>query len=121
VPELTYSISADYVVPMDSGEYFVTGNYSFVDSTLELPGKASDDISGTGIDSGNERPDYSIVDVRAGFTSHEGWEATVFVDNLTNKEALYGYNDAIAFAFSGSDPTVRNRPRTVGISGTYSF
>jgi len=121
VPELTYSISADYVMPIDAGEYFVTGNYSFVDSTLELPGKASDDISGTGIDSGNERPDYSIVDLRAGFTSHEGWEATVFIDNVTNKEALYGYNDAIAFAFSGSDPTVRNRPRTVGVSGTYSF
>jgi len=121
VPELTYNLSLDYVIPADAGEFFVVGSYNYVDETLEIPGKAGDDVSGAGIDSGNERPDYGIFDLRAGYTSEEGWEAVVFVDNVTDEEAIYGYNDAIAFAFEGSDPTVRNRPRTIGASVSYAF
>ncbi|NIB39073.1 TonB-dependent receptor [Pseudomaricurvus alkylphenolicus] len=121
VPEWTYNLSLDYVIPAKNGEFFIVGTYNYVDETLELPGKASDDVSGSGIDSGNVRPDYSILDLRAGYTSEDGWEAVLFVDNATDEEAIYGYNDAIAFAFSGSDPTVRNRPRTIGASISYSF
>ncbi len=121
VPELTYNISVDYVIPAETGEYFIVGTYNYVDETLEIPGKASDDVTGNGIDSGNVRPDYSILNLRAGFTSSEGWEAVLFVDNLTDEEAIYGYNDAIAFTFPVTDPTVRNRPRTVGASISYRF
>lgn len=121
VPELTYSISLDYVIPTDSGDLFFVGSYNYVDETLELPGKAGDDVTAAGIDSGNSRPDYSIVDLRAGFTSKDDWEAVLFIDNATNEKAIYGYNDAIAFTFPVTDPTVRNRPRTVGASISYSF
>ena len=121
VPELTYNISLDYTVPRNDGELYVMGSLNYVDQTLELPGRASDDISGNGIDSTNVRPDYSVVDFRIGFVSDSGWEAALFVDNAFDEEAIYGFNDAIAFAFPGSDPTVRNRPRTVGISANYRF
>jgi len=121
VPELTYNIALDYVVPVNGGEYFALGNLNYVDETLELPGRPSDDVFPNGIDSTNVRPDYTVLDLRAGFTSDAGWEASVFIENATDELALYGYNDAIAFAFPGSDPTVRNRPRTIGVSLRYDF
>jgi iron complex outermembrane receptor protein len=121
VPEVTYNIGFDYIIPRDSGEYFILGNLNYVDETLELPGRADDDVSGNGIDSTNVRPDYTVVNLRLGYISESGWEAALFADNVTDEEAIYGFNDAIAFAFPGSDPTVRNRPRTIGVSFQYNF
>ncbi len=68
VPELTYNIAADYVIPQNNGEYFIVASYNWVDETLEFAGKASDDVSGNGIISGNVKPDYGLLDLRAGFT-----------------------------------------------------
>jgi len=97
------------------------GSVNYVDETLEVPGRAGDDLTGNGIDSGNVRSSYTLLDLRAGYISESGWEVSLFVDNATDEEAIYGYNDAIAFAFPGSDPTVRNRPRTAGISALWRF
>lgn len=121
VPEITANFSFDYSVPATNGEYYVFGSLNYVDETLELPGRPSDDVSPNGIDSTNVRPDYLIADVRFGFISESGWEAALFVDNLTDETAIFGFNDAIAFAFPGSDPTVRNRPRTFGVSARFNF
>ncbi|MGK0499371.1 MAG: outer membrane receptor protein involved in Fe transport [Oceanicoccus sp.] len=121
VPELSYSVALDYVMPLQNGEAFFIGSYNYVDETLELPGQAGDDLTGAGIDSGNVRDDYGILDLRAGYSSQDGWEAVVFVDNATDEEAIYGFNDAIAFTFPNTDPTVRNRPRTIGASISYEF
>lgn len=121
VPELSYNLSFDYVIPANSGEYYVVGSLNHVDETLELPGRADDDVTGNGIDSTNVRPSYTVVDFRVGYVSEAGWEAAVFIDNAFDEEAIYGFNDAIAFAFPGSDPTVRNRPRTVGLSVLWRF
>ena len=121
VPELTLNLSIDYTIPADSGEYFLLGSMNFVDETLEVPGLSTDNLNSNGIDSGNVRSDYTIFDLRAGFISENGWELSLFIDNATDEEAVYGYNDAIAFAFPGSDPTVRNRPRTIGLSGLWRF
>ena len=121
VPELTWNLGLEYTIPASSGEYYLLGSVNFVDETLEVPGRADDDVSGSGIDSGNVRSDYTLVDLRAGYVSKSGWEVSLFVDNATDEEAVYGYNDAIAFAFSPADPTVRNRPRTIGVSGLWRF
>ena len=121
VPATTFNVGFDYIIPASSGEYFVLGNWNFVDDTLEVVGRRSDDVSGPGIDSGNERPKYSIVDLRAGYISESGWELSIFADNLFDETAIYSYNDAIAFAFSPADPTVRNKPRTVGVSALWRF
>jgi outer membrane receptor protein involved in Fe transport len=121
VPEFTYNFSFDYTIPRARGEFYILGSMNYVDETLELPGRATDDISETGIDSTNVRPDYRIIDFRLGYVSNDNWEVAVFVDNADNKKAIYGFNDAIAFAFPGSDPTVRNRPRTVGVTANFNF
>ncbi len=121
VPELTFNLTLDYTIPASRGEYFLLGSANYVDETLEVPGQADDDLTGNGIDSGNVRSSYTLIDLRAGYISESGWEVSLFVDNATDEVAIYGYNDAIAFAFPGSDPTVRNRPRTVGVSGLWRF
>jgi len=121
VPEITFNVALDYTIPASRGEYYVLGNLNYVDETLEVPGQPDDDLTGNGIDSGNVRSDYTVVDLRAGYISESGWDLSLYVDNATDEEAVYGYNDAIAFAFPGSDPTVRNRPRTVGVPLLYNF
>lgn len=122
VPELTYTVGFDYTIPSNSGEYFVLGNLNYVDETLEVPGRTDTDLLPQGIDSTNVRPDYTVVDLRVGYISENGWEVTLFADNVTDEEAVYGFNDAIAFNFpDGTDPTVRNRPRTIGVSVQYRF
>jgi outer membrane receptor protein involved in Fe transport len=129
VPQLMYNLGFDYVIPRTGGEFYVLGNLNYVDETLELIGKPGDDVSGTGIDSGNVRPNYTTIDMRFGYLSADGWEATMFVENLTDEDAIYGFNDAIAFACTSAscgpgttaDPTVRNRPRTIGVSFQYNF
>ncbi len=121
VPEITWNLALDYTIPLSSGEIFLLGNVNYVDETLEVPGQPGDDLIPNGIDSGNVRSDYTLLNLRAGYISESGWEVSLYVDNATDEVALYGYNDAIAFAFGGSDPTVRNRPRTVGLSAMWRF
>jgi outer membrane receptor protein involved in Fe transport len=121
VPEWTFNLTLDYIIPVSYGEYFAVFNYNYVDDTLELPGTKSSDISGNGIISGNVKPSYEILDLRLGFTSENNWEAVLYVENLTDEEAIYSYSDATAFNIDAYDRTVRNRPRTIGASLTYNF
>lgn len=121
VPEWTYNVSLDWGMPMDNGELYAIASYSYVDEQLELAGDASDDLSANGIISGNVKPDYEIIDLRVGYTSNDNWEAVLYVDNVTDEEAIYTYSDVLAFNIPAYDRTVRNRPRTYGISLNYSF
>ncbi len=121
VPRWTYNVSVDYGIPASGGEYYLFGNVNYVGSTLEVPGRDNSDVTRFGIDSGNVRAEYTVLDLRAGYVSESGWEASIYVDNVTNTTAVYGYNDAIAFAFNPDDPTVRNRPRTAGVSAIWRF
>ena len=121
VPEMTASVSGDWRMPISNGELFVYGSVSYVDETLEVPGDSNTDVTALDIDSSNVKPSYTLVDLRVGFSSEENWEAALFVDNATNEEAIFTYNDAIVFNLPGYDRTVRNRPRTIGVSASYSF
>jgi len=121
VPEWTFNVNLDYVVPVTTGEFFGIANFNFVDDTLELAGRLGDDISGNGIISGNRKPDYGILDLRLGFSSEDNWEWLVYVDNATDEEAIYSFSDALAFNLEDFDRTVRNRPRSFGTSFTYNF
>ncbi len=121
VPEWTANVTLDYTIPVDTGEFFAVANYNYVDETLELAGQANDDISGNGIISGNTKPDYEIINLRVGFSSADNWEWLLYVDNVTDEEAIYSYSDALAFNLTAYDRTVINRPRTIGTSFTISF
>jgi iron complex outermembrane receptor protein len=121
VPEWTANITLDYTLPGEEGDWFGIASYNYVDETLEFIGEADDDVSGNGVISGNAKPDYGILDMRIGFSSKANWEWVVYVDNVTDEEAIFSYSDALAFNLPVYDRTVRNRPRTIGTSFTYNF
>lgn len=121
VPELTMSANIDWTRPLGTGEMFLIGNVNYVDETLEIFGSASDDVSGLLIDSGNVKPDYTLLNLRVGFISDSNWKASLYIDNATDEEAYYSYNDAIVVNVPGFDRTARNRPRTIGLSAQFDF
>ncbi|MEH6583157.1 MAG: TonB-dependent receptor [Halioglobus sp.] len=121
VPEWTANVTLDWVIPVSSGEIFTILNYNYVDESAEKPGQLDDDLTANGIISGNSKPDYQILNLRVGFTSENNWEALVYVDNVTDEEAIYSYSDALAFNITAYDRTVRNRPRTIGAAVTFNF
>jgi iron complex outermembrane recepter protein len=121
VPEWTANINLDYVIPVESGEFYLVANWNYVDETQEFVGESGDDVSDAGIISGNTKPDYDIVDLRVGFSSDENWDWVFYVDNVTDEEAIYTYSDVLAFNIGDYDRTVRNKPRTIGTSFTYRF
>lgn len=121
VPETTFSISGDYTFPMEKGDFFLLSSLSYVDETLEIAGDENTDVSGNGIVQGNVRPSYTLLDLRLGYASHDNWEAALFIDNATNEEAFFSYSDVLALPTGTFDRTVRNRPRTIGVSFSYDF
>jgi len=122
VPEFTLSANIDWSKPWREGELYVLASVNYVDETLEIFGKADKDVSACcTIDSTNVRPSYTLVNFRVGFISDSNWRASLFIDNLTDEEAYYSYNDAIVVNVPGYDRTARNRPRTIGISAQFSF
>jgi outer membrane receptor protein involved in Fe transport len=121
VPELTANLSADWTIPLAEGELFVLGSINYVDESLEVAGDSNTDVTAFDIESTNVKPSYTLVDFRIGYSSEQNWEASFFIDNLTDEEAIFTYNDAIVFNLPSYDRTVRNRPRTVGVSASYNF
>ncbi|MCR8922320.1 TonB-dependent receptor [Dasania sp. GY-MA-18] len=121
VPEITANLSIDWSMPLEQGEMFVLAGVSYVDDSLEIAGDKNTDVTAFTIESGNVKPSYTIVDLRVGYNSGKNWEAAFFVDNLTDEEAIFTYNDAIVFNLPNYDRTVRNRPRTMGVSASYNF
>lgn len=85
------------------GNPYARLQYSYQDDALNDLGCASADCT---MDS------YSIADVRVGLES-DTWEASLFVDNLTDEQAEL-YVDHVAGQFSTRYATV-NRPREYGI------
>ena len=89
---------------------------------LEIFGKANKDVAGCcTIDSSNVKPSYTLLNLRLGFISDSNWKASIFIDNVTDEEAYYSYNDAIVVNVPGYDRTARNRPRTIGVSAQFDF
>ena len=121
VPEFTASVNVDWSAPFRQGELFFLGSVNYVDDTLEIQGDSNTDVSGFSIDSGNVKPSFTLVNLRLGYQSDSNWQASFFIDNATDEEAYFSYNDAIAVNVPGFDRTARNRPRTFGISAQFDF
>jgi iron complex outermembrane recepter protein len=90
-----------------------------------LTARASDTYTGYATDEayyfGIHLPPYAIADARI-MLSHGAWSAHLFVDNLTNKEALMTANNT-QFQFN-IPQLIRytvNQPRTIGTQINYKF
>jgi outer membrane receptor protein involved in Fe transport len=122
VPEFTAAATLDWARPFRTGEIFILGSINYVDDTLEIQGDSNTDVAACcTIDSTNVKPSFTLVNVRVGYVSDSNWQASIFVDNLTDEEAYFSYNDAIVVNVPGFDRTARNRPRTIGVSAQFDF
>jgi iron complex outermembrane recepter protein len=65
-------------------------------------------------------PPYALANLHLGL-SGEAWQATLFVNNLANKEVLLDPEPQIAFQTGAYTRFTVNQPRTVGIDLNYRF
>jgi outer membrane receptor protein involved in Fe transport len=65
-------------------------------------------------------PSYALLNWRAGVAG-EAWAANLYVNNLTNKEALLDPEPQIVLQTSAYSRYLVNRPTTVGLDVTYKF
>lgn len=112
VPQWTASANADYRFALDSDwEMFVRGDLAYVGSSISRV-----------VDAANPRtrPSYTLLNTRLGL-SRDRYTVTLFVDNLTNEDAVFGDNRTLAAEAYGRPRIVRNRPRTIGLDLALEF
>jgi outer membrane receptor protein involved in Fe transport len=109
VPEWTANTSLAYRAAIGGDRNFVVrATNSYVGSI--------DDITFTR----NTLPSYDLVALRLGVEDRR-WTASVFVDNLTNKEVQLSDTGALSANVPIFNRVATNQPRTIGIDGSYKF
>lgn len=114
VPELTYSLSLDYL-----SQKPLFGNYSwfgrvdlaYVDDSISTVVNAS---------AARIRPEYTLINGRFGL-SNDAHDFVLYVDNLTDEDAVFSDNRTLAAEANNRARIVRNRPRTFGFEYRYRF
>jgi len=66
-------------------------------------------------------PSYALANLRLGVAGSAGWSASLFVNNLTNKETLLDPQPQIDLQMNAFVRYLENRPRTTGLDVTYKF
>ncbi|MCK6375464.1 MAG: TonB-dependent receptor [Zoogloea sp.] len=64
---------------------------------------------------------YTMVNLRLSLQASAGWDASLFVQNLTNKDGRLGFQNTLSLYAPGTDRVVHERPRTVGAELSYRF
>lgn len=99
---LTAALEANYVGTRTDAPYGVTVSLVNVEQSLV------------------HLPSYTLANLRLGL-SGEAWSATLFVNNLANKEVLLDPQPQIAFQIAAFTRYTVNQPLTVGMDLTYKF
>ena len=99
---LTAALEVNYVGTRTDAPYGVTISLVNVDQSLV------------------HLPSYALANLRLGL-SGEAWSATLFVNNLANKEVLLDPQPQIAFQIAAFTRYTVNQPLTVGLDLTYHF
>jgi outer membrane receptor protein involved in Fe transport len=109
VPQFTANTSLSYKQPINETLGLVARvTNSYVDSIQ--------DITFTR----NSLPPYDLVGLRAGVEAAR-WSAIVFVDNLTDKMALFADTGALSANISILNRVATNQPRTIGLDLSVKF
>ena len=109
VPEVTANTSLTYKQPVAEGMNLVGRiNNSYIDSIQDITFVR------------NTLPAYDLVGLRAGLEK-DRWTAFLFVDNLTNKEALLGDNGALSANVNIFNRVATNQPRTIGVDLNFMY
>jgi len=86
-------------------------NYNFTGSRQELTLYASQNGSQPGY---QPLPSYQLTDARVSL-EHNGWTASVFANNVFNKQADLSYLNALSYNTFAYNRVVTNQPRTIGV------
>ena len=114
VPETTWNASVEYnfdITNNISGYLFSSAHY--VDESL----------SGFGEGEAPERPEYTLVNLRAGIFI-DNWQVALFINNLTDETVIHG----LEFGASTGNTNATNdfsalvgQPRVIGLNVKYSL
>ncbi len=109
VPAWTFAVQQDYRAPI-SGDWdlVVRSDLSFTDrrqTQFGLPGAGPDAITSL--------RDYTLVNAQIG-VARQGWEITLFGENLANTLPIYGTNQTRYFGTDGRTWSI-GTPRTLGV------
>ena len=113
----TGSVSADQ-------EFALNARFTgFLGASVDYTGSRFDQFAATPPPANRrlELPAFTVVDLRAGFRD-EHWTAQLYANNVGNKHGLLSAG-SVGRTSQLTDPMSVNivRPRTVGVSATYSF
>jgi outer membrane receptor protein involved in Fe transport len=109
VPEVTANTTLTYKQPLAEGMNLVGRiNNSYIDSIQDITFAR------------NTLPAYDLVGLRGG-VEKDRWTAFLFVDNLTNKEALLGDNGALSANVNIFNRVATNQPRTIGVDLNFKY
>jgi len=109
VPEVTANTTVTYKQPLAEGMNLVGRiNNSYIDSIQDITFAR------------NTLPAYDLVGLRGG-VEKDRWTAFLFVDNLTNKEALLGDNGALSANVNIFNRVATNQPRTIGVDLNFKY
>ena len=112
-------------VPKDAGSIALL--YSTpITQNYQLNGRLSATYTGSSFDEaydfGIPLPSYTIVAARLGLAGGDKWSVSLFVDNLTNKEALITANNtSFQYNIQSLVRYTTNQPRTFGTQINYHF
>ena len=109
VPEFTASGSLAYRHPINDSLSFITRvDNDYVGSRIDTTAQA------------NYLPSYDLTNLRAGVEG-DHWKAELFVDNVTNRVALFSNSPAINVNVATYNRTAMEQPLTFGIDLSYHF
>jgi iron complex outermembrane receptor protein len=117
VPPYTGDINLTYATPISPKyelEARIESNYVGRRYSLTFP-------PGYSTGALTQLPSYGITNIRAGILSSDGWEATVFANNVFNKQASLEYLTQLTLANPSFSRVVTNQPVTIGVDLSFKF
>lgn len=109
-PRNAFSVLADWSSDIsDSAKFVANGNFRHI-------GERSAALGNT-----NPLPSYSMIDVQAGVQFDNGFNVSLFADNLTNKIAITQRTDVTLRSGQPFNYFSITRPRTIGVRAGYKF
>jgi iron complex outermembrane receptor protein len=115
LPDWTYDVGTDYVLPLDGGDALdFAANVSF-----------KGERNGSSLQAGfaPKLDAYSIVNSTITWR-HDSWDLAVYATNLFNQKYFESYIDQSVLAAAGIPPTdvgILGDRRRIGVSATYRF
>jgi len=114
-PEVSMTVSTDYVIPLASSEAYVRALYNYVGEREDIAAPTDDKLGS-----------YGTFDLYFGWRLGQGsWDLSVFARNLFDTDDIHNYTPEfrtrIGSLGSGYWGALHVPPRLLGVSATYSF